>query len=293
MTRRYFELYEQVVPRRAAHSARRRSRSSRSRRSAELESLEHEWIALWERTPEAGMFQRPEWILPWCRAFRRGALRSVALRRAGRLIGLAPLHVRTHGGRARSSALLGAGVSDYPDVLIEPAAPPEASRALSRWIAQDGAFDACAFECLRANPRCCARPRRAASATASSATRSRRRSICAPGSPPGSPRCRAPCAPNLQARLEPRAPARRRARSTATADSDEYFAALVRLHGACWRARGQPGVLDEAAVQAFHRAVIAAFAARGMLAFRGLRREGRARRGGLRIPAIAAASACT
>jgi CelD/BcsL family acetyltransferase involved in cellulose biosynthesis len=272
MTRRYLALYTEIAQR-----VRRPARPAPITlepiaTQSELESTRDEWLELWERTPNASMFQRPEWLLPWCRAFQLGALRSVALRRGRRLIGLAPLHVRARTG-ARVLTLLGTGLSDYPDVLLEPSCTAEALRALSRWIAQDAAFDACEFECLRADSALLRLP------PAARFQDRLERAEVAPALELAAPAdaWRAALSRKLRTDLQRGWNRAQRAgieRDRGEADPAEYFAALVRLHAACWRARGQPGVLDDAAVQAFHRAAIEAFAARGMLAFCGLRRAG-------------------
>jgi CelD/BcsL family acetyltransferase involved in cellulose biosynthesis len=219
------------------------------------------------------MFQRPEWIVAWCRAFGTGALRTVALRRAGRLVGLAPLHVRRQGG-ARVLELLGTGVSDYPDVLIDPHCAPEATRALFRWIAEDAAFDSCAFDCLRADSVLlhAPAPRRfhdgVEHAEVAPALDLRAGLTAWLADLPRVVRTNLRRGWNRASRIGLE-------RDHGDGDRDEYLTALVALHGARWNARGEAGVLATAETQAFHRAVIAAFGARGMLAFRGLRSAGR------------------
>jgi CelD/BcsL family acetyltransferase involved in cellulose biosynthesis len=72
--------------------------------------------------------------------------------------------------------------------------------------------------------------------------------------------------------------AERRGRVTfdvATLDRlDEFVAALFRLHAARWSHRGQPGVLVDRAVQAFHCEVIREMARAGALALTALRIDG-------------------
>ncbi len=58
-------------------------------------SLTQEWNALADRV-RAAPFLRPGWIDAWWRAFGRGELEIIVARRAGRLVGLAPLF-RRHG----------------------------------------------------------------------------------------------------------------------------------------------------------------------------------------------------
>jgi CelD/BcsL family acetyltransferase involved in cellulose biosynthesis/glycosyltransferase involved in cell wall biosynthesis len=273
MTRRYLALYAELATRRLPRIRREAIALEPIGTLSELEALADEWASLWERTPHASMFQRPEWIVPWCRAFGVTELRTVALRRAGRLIGLAPLHVRKHAG-ARVLELLGTGVSDYPDVLIDPSGTEEATRALFRWIAEDAGFDACAFDCLRADSALlhAPAPRRfddGVEPAEVAPVLDLRTGLAAWFTElPRIARTNLRRGWNRASRLG-------LTRDHGDGDGAEYFSALVALHGACWSARGQAGVLAAAETQSFHRAVIAAFAARGMLAFRGLRCAGR------------------
>ncbi len=82
-----------------------------------LEELRPAWSALWDRCPGATPFQSPEWLLPWWDVFAPGCMESIALHDGDRLAGLAPLY-RAEDGVAR---FIGAGISDYLDVLAEPA----------------------------------------------------------------------------------------------------------------------------------------------------------------------------
>jgi CelD/BcsL family acetyltransferase involved in cellulose biosynthesis len=118
-----------------------------------LEALQGEWRWLWARCPTATAVQRPEWLLPWYRHL--GAYFSprppwvVTLRSEGRLVGLAPLAVREENG-ARVVRLLGEGLSDSPDVLMDPELAPHGGQALFDWLARNGEhWDLCVFEQLR------------------------------------------------------------------------------------------------------------------------------------------------
>src|SRR5438067_1699906 len=101
--------------------------------TAGLEALRAEWSRLWEECPAATPFQAPEWLLPWWRRLGRGRLWSLALRREGRLVGLAPLCVqRYYGLPLRRAVFLRTGVTDYMDVLLHPSAAGEGVPALLR-----------------------------------------------------------------------------------------------------------------------------------------------------------------
>ncbi len=56
-----------------------------------LAAFEAEWWDLWHACPAATPFRSPAWLLPWWHVFAPGPLRTVAVRRQGRLVALAPL----------------------------------------------------------------------------------------------------------------------------------------------------------------------------------------------------------
>ncbi|HSU84185.1 MAG TPA: glycosyl transferase family 1, partial [Thermoanaerobaculia bacterium] len=77
-----------------------------------------EWSALCDRSPRVTPFQRPEWLIPWVRAFPPGEPWVLAVRREGRLAALAPLLVYPNEGK-RTLAFCGGGVSDYCDIVTD------------------------------------------------------------------------------------------------------------------------------------------------------------------------------
>ncbi|MFT3772767.1 MAG: GNAT family N-acetyltransferase [Minicystis sp.] len=85
-------------------------------RVPDLSGIRGAWIELWERCPRATPFQRPEWLIPWCRRFAPEVVRVTVVRAEGRVIGMLPLGMVE--GTAR---LLGEGITDYLDALIDPA----------------------------------------------------------------------------------------------------------------------------------------------------------------------------
>jgi CelD/BcsL family acetyltransferase involved in cellulose biosynthesis len=84
-----------------------------------LEALREEWTALCDRSLRTTPFQRPEWLIPWWRAFPPGEPWVLAVRKEGRLAALAPLLLYLRDGE-RTVALCGGGVSDYLDVITDP-----------------------------------------------------------------------------------------------------------------------------------------------------------------------------
>ncbi|HEX9941658.1 MAG TPA: GNAT family N-acetyltransferase [Thermoanaerobaculia bacterium] len=242
---------------------------------AALEALRGEWSALCDRSPRTTPFQRPEWLIPWWRAFPPGEPWVLAVRRQGRLAALAPLLLYRKDG-IRTVAFCGGGVSDYLDIVTDPETEEDSTAALlahlaarrDRWQAGD-------FEPL----------------------------------PGESPLLRVPLPEGLSARTEPRdvcpclplperveglpevAHARQlyklrayRRKAAAlgvlrlqTADEgswEEMLDTLIRLHGTRWHEMGQAGMLDGDGFRIFHREVAAGFHARGSLALYVLRLDG-------------------
>nr|WP_298720812.1 GNAT family N-acetyltransferase [uncultured Steroidobacter sp.] len=102
---------------------------------ADLERLQPEWDALYERSPPATPFQQPSWLIGWWHCFSPGSLHVICVRRAGKLIGCAPFYAETTAAGRPRMLPLGIGVSDYLDVLIAPEAFVEVDRLLGDHIA--------------------------------------------------------------------------------------------------------------------------------------------------------------
>ena len=223
-----------------------------------LEALRAEWSALCDRAA-AAPFQRPEWLLPYCRAFGVAEPRAVALRAHGRLVGLAPLVAWREDGR-RLATLLGAGLSDYQDALLEPACEPgAAARLVEEVLRLFPDVEAVRLEHLPEGGvlHAAAADRAPAPEPDGSCP-----VLALPEDAAGLDRL---LAPGLRAdvRYGRRRLARSGARVTRAtdADLDRHLDALFALHAARWEARGEPGVLAAPAIRRFH-----AEAARGLLA---------------------------
>ncbi|HZT01679.1 MAG TPA: GNAT family N-acetyltransferase [Steroidobacteraceae bacterium] len=87
------------------------------RRAEDLAALQPQWWELWRRAA-APPFLSPAWLLSWWEVFHPGELCSVAMFDGERLVVLAVLY-------AKSRRLLPVGIalSDYLDVLADPADP--------------------------------------------------------------------------------------------------------------------------------------------------------------------------
>ncbi len=219
-----------------------------------LEDLREEWAQLWERCPYATPFQSPEWLIPWWDTFHPGRLRCIVRRAGGRLTGFAPLYEDAAG----VTRLIGAGITDYCDVLVEPGCGVG-------WIySQMG--NAELQDVRPESPLLEEIPHRA---------------VVAEGEP-----C---LALRLPANVEewrkaiPKGIRRNIRRYGSRLGELEFHASadpaclehLLHLHGARWRElRGEPGVLADDAVARFHRSVAAGFAQRGWLRFWTMRAGG-------------------
>lgn len=244
-------------------------------RGDELEQLAEAWAAVWDRCPGATPFQHPEWLLAWGRCFGTQGLRVLVFRQDGELAGLVPMQIaRDHGGRRMT--LLGTGVSDYLDALIQPDGLDAAIDALFSHLSHEAAdVDHCDFQRL---------PRRGMLAAGLQrieldSALSLEEQPC-PVLPLQSGATRSEAIPPRQAKKL--AYYRRRlhragtvAVETANHDNlDELLSALVRLHAARWNERGSAGVLADVATQRFHREAARGMLQRNLLRMYGLRVDG-------------------
>ncbi|QRN96184.1 GNAT family N-acetyltransferase [Archangium violaceum] len=218
-----------------------------------LEQLRGEWRWLWARCPGATTFQRPEWLLPWYRHFGPGFSPRppwvVTLRSEGRLVGLAPLAIREEEG-ARVVRLLGEGLSDSLDVLMDPSLAPQGVRALFDWLARnDERWDLCVFEQLREDSPLLATP-----VPPGWGEHSEAREVCPRTILPWAAGGRlAAILSQARHRLEQLGPVR--IEEANEGNLDAMMDSLFRLRG-----------MEDATLQSFHREV-----ARGLLAARALR----------------------
>jgi CelD/BcsL family acetyltransferase involved in cellulose biosynthesis/glycosyltransferase involved in cell wall biosynthesis len=273
MCSRYLRLYSSLAER-GGHLA--HSRNPRSALEVHqvtnrqgFEQLEPEWIDLWSRCPDATIFQRPEWLLPWCRHLAQDEISAVALRRGGRLVALAPLFSwQDRTGRVLS--LLGAGVSDYLDLLCERTERSQAARALVDWLRSNPLWDRCELSELRAGSVLLELPHSAWRSTVEP------QDVC-----PGlSLRIETPIhkavTPSMWSSLSS---ARRRVErrmkvqvEEPTPESlDDLLTRLEQLHQARWQARGEPGIMGDERRRAFYREAAHRFHQRGLLGMYALR----------------------
>lgn len=235
-------------------------------RPAALRELADEWRRLVERCPDATPFQRPEWLVPWCERLGPAAIWALELRANGRLVGLAPLFVEERAGE-RVVRLLGAGVSDYLDAVIDPALARAGAFAIASHLAANAdLWDACELEALRPSSPLLRMPLPPAWIDDTEQD-----DACPVLRLPSSPDRFADAVPAETRRSVRRALARAELAgalsltSASAATRAELLDALFALHKKRWSRLGAPGVLDGDALAGFHRDVSAGFHAVGRL----------------------------
>ncbi|MGJ4944827.1 GNAT family N-acetyltransferase [Bradyrhizobium sp. HKCCYLS1011] len=233
--------------------------------AAALEWLRPDWIGLWQRAVTAGPFQHPDWLLSWWRWLGGGQLFVLAVRDGAELAALAPFYITTEAASGeRQLTLLGNGVSDCCDVLLDPgrsgakAALAEALKTRSAgWTSYD----------LRDLPPDSALLSIFGDEPEASISRDTPTVVVdLRGGAEGSL-----LSPRMTADLRR---CRRRAEEIGVlsmdfASSEELIAramdVLFALHHARWRARDEAGVLHGSEREAFYREVAARFARHGWL----------------------------
>lgn len=243
--------------------------------SGPLSALASEWGDLWRRCPRATPFQAPEWALAWWREFGGGGLWVLLMRSDdGTLVGLAPLYLQTADGH-RVVRLLGAGLSDYLDLLAAPGwETAVAEAAVAEIQAHPERWDEAEFQQLPADSALlgvnlgfpdeitAGEPCPVAALPPAGAAEGM-----------GSARLRANLAADRRRLDRDAGPVTIEAAAASTLSGliDE----LYRLHTARWQARGEAGVVAASSVAVFHRAAASGLFARGVARIYALRAAGR------------------
>ncbi|WP_437289883.1 GNAT family N-acetyltransferase [Sorangium sp. So ce406] len=243
-------------------------------RRGDLEALREPWNSLWQRCPAASTFQRPEWLIPWCRELGPEEVLTLAFWSGQELVGLAPLAIHHYRGE-RLVALLGAGITDYLDVLAAPGYERTVAEAVFACLRERAdAWDVVELGDLRASS-----PLLGVEAPPGWSDEVEKHEACPMVTIPEGAGPDEVLFPGIRARV---ARARKRlAKAGAVrvdmadaAGVDELLDALFATHRARWTSRGEGGVLDES-LRPFHRAVARGMCARGALRLYGLRLDGR------------------
>ena len=229
---------------------------------AALDALEAEWWDLWDACPAATPFRSPAWLLPWWDSFAPGPLRTVAVRREGRLVALAPLYLEP---ASRRLLPLGIGISDDLDMLAVPGCGQEAGAAILDTLAGASDWDRVSLEELA--PDATALLWRAPEGWADTLTpQSQCPVLTWPAGTSGIENL-IPPRKLRKLRMARNRTARRggAVESADAATAPAFLEALFRLHAARWESRGEVGVLADPLVQAHHRAALPKLVAHGLL----------------------------
>ena len=226
------------------------------RSPASLASEIPAWWDLWRRTPQATPFQSPAWLMPWWDVFAPGQLCCIAVCDGPRLVALAPLYLES-GPLGLRLLPLGIGISDYCDLLIDPAFENEASEAMMAALSRAAPWEICEFPELAPDAAALKLPQNDAFHSALSQA-SASPFLALPETVEGL----AEHVPKLRLRQL------RRARSAAakkgeivvvvgdTDNSEGLLNELIRLHSARWKESGEPGVFADKRVREFHAAAL-------------------------------------
>src|SRR5579864_5779325 len=225
--------------------------STRLLRSVEeICQISSEWRDLF-RGCHASAFQSPDWLLPWIEVFLPEKMLFVEVRCANQLVAAAPLLIYRRDSE-RVLAFMGGGVSDYLDVLVDPAFE---SQAISEMIwASLNAHEEWTVLDLTDLP-----SHSALLSFSSWKDQVNEHDWCSGLSLPDtseellhlfSKRQRDNLR-NARSRLERAGGGQVEVATSETVS--EFLDDLFRLHGDRWSQQGQPGVLDNSRVQSFHK----------------------------------------
>jgi len=216
----------------------------------ELKEICWEWRDLFQRSG-ATAFQSPDWLLPWIQIFSPEKIAAIEVRSSSHLVGLAPLLIYRRDSE-RVLAFMGGGVSDYLDLLADPAFETQVvSEIVSAMLALQDDWAVLDLTDI---------PGHSSLLSFSSwKDQVNEHDWCSGLSLPDtseellhlfSKRQRANLR-NARSRLERAGGGQVEVATSETVS--EFLDDLFRLHGDRWSQQGQPGVLDNSRVQSFHK----------------------------------------
>lgn len=218
----------------------------------EMRLLLPEWQELWDRCFHATTFQRPQWILSWIESFRPSNPILLQVRKHGELVGLLPLIIYQRGSE-RVLALMGGGVSDYLDALVDPRHENEVVGRFWDFVSmQSSSWDTVEFTDLPSTSALLGAGAR------DSYVETHPHDVCPIlRLPPQTENLKTVVPPNKMANL--RNVRNRTARAgqprveiASVENVVPMMESLFQLHTIRWQKLGRPGVLGEVAIQRFH-----------------------------------------
>jgi CelD/BcsL family acetyltransferase involved in cellulose biosynthesis len=250
----------------------------RARIFTDLISAEHllpEWDELWQRCPKATTFQRPEWLFSWMQIFQPSTPLLIEFRYENLLAGLAPLLIYER-GLERVLVLMGGGVSDYLDVLFDPAYAEETVHTFWGILPEIGRWDT--LELTDLPPASCLLKKNPSRWKYDKTVHD----VCPVLPLPARPEKLNGVLPHKQRKNLRNARNRLRGLGdisieiAAENNLHENLSSMFRLHSNRWQKAGEPGVLADRKVQLFHRQVSPALLRKGVLRLYTLHLNGRA-----------------
>jgi CelD/BcsL family acetyltransferase involved in cellulose biosynthesis len=112
-----------------------------------LEEIQPKWTELVEHDPASTPFQLPSWLLTWWQHFGSGSLHVPVFWRESRLAGLVPCFQHVWENRQQLT-LIGSGISDYLDPIIEPAYSADVLEVLQEHLDQSQDWELCVWQDL-------------------------------------------------------------------------------------------------------------------------------------------------
>lgn len=232
----------------------KRTRARVLRDIGSVERLLPEWDELWQRCLHATTFQRPEWVFSWMQIFRPRTPLLIEFRHNHILVGVAPLLIYQRGSE-RVLALMGGGISDYLDVLFDPAYAEEGVDRFWDMLPTISGWDT--LDLTDLPPTSCLLLKNPAKWEYARTLHD----VCPVLPLPSKPEKLNRVLPHQQRKNLRNA--RNRLRSLGEAHIEiaaqhnlhEVLGTMFHLHTTRWTQVGEPGVLSNQAVQRFHRCV--------------------------------------
>jgi CelD/BcsL family acetyltransferase involved in cellulose biosynthesis len=229
------------------------------RTTRELEQLSPEWRELWRKDAEATPFQSPEWLVPWWHCF--GAeLRTIALYRQQRLVGLLPFYIYREPLTGERQVLpVGVGTSDYLDGVFAPECGGEEIACALDFLSARDDWDTLCVSQLRPGSKLLDVLNRGENGVGETQSCARMAAV---------PMSELPQKIRRNAMYYRNRAQRAGELQFSCADEsnrEAVFRALVNLHGQRWRDRGDPGVFADERVVRWHTEALPLLARAGLL----------------------------
>ena len=240
------------------------------RTTAELEAFQPQWNALWLKDPHAMPFQSPEWLLPWWRQFGQPDLRAITVSQHGRLVAFLPFYIyREPNSRERQLLLLGVATTDYLGGIFSQDCTLKHVQTALDLLQREGGWDFLHASQLLPHSMLSQSLQRDSNAQRWNGENcSRMRAVTI---------AELPVKIRRNIMYYRNRAMRRGSLELTVADSSnwaEAFDALERLHTTRWQSSGQPGVLADPRVLAWHREALPLLQAGGVLRLCSLRLSG-------------------